>query len=80
MRTTAITIAIDDRLLPVIDELAANNEISCPNSYLSLLLTSALLEARVKAARQAAYEDAAMRAVGTDFDEDDEDDRNGTLH
>ena len=79
MKTVAVTIAIDERFVPVIDALREVNDVGCANSFLSLLLTSALIEAQMTAEKEAEYEDQKMRSVEPEFDTDDTD-SGGTLH
>ena len=79
MKTVAVTIAIDERFVPVIGALSEANDVGCANSFLSLLLTSALIEAQMTAEKEARHEDQTMRTVGPELDADDTD-SGGTLH
>lgn len=79
MKTVAVTIAIDERFVPVISALSEANDVGCANSYLSILLTSALIEAQMKAEKEAEQTDHNMQSDGPEFNTDDPD-SGGTLH
>jgi hypothetical protein len=53
MKTCMIPVAIDEALVPLIDELTEANDVPCASSFLSLLMTRALLQARERALLEA---------------------------
>ncbi len=53
MKTYTIPVAIDEAFIPLIRELTQANDVPCADSFLSLLMTRALLQARERAMLEA---------------------------